>query len=287
MNIARHYRALLVALMLQVPFFGNAQDYLVFDIGGVLTTVDHIRLALHVGIWDIIAYPFLSWKNPAHLKKELFTALTEIGGAQKTEQGSHAASYQGLPHPELLCRWKRGEISGKELMATVAKALDAPDYKGILKQPIEKNVIKKILAMMVDPELLAEYTSPIENTKKLLHDCAKHKNVTFMILSNHDKELFEKLRKKPELEDVFKYFDEKNIFVSGKTGRLKPYASTYQNLKNNIKNFDPKKDRLFFFDDEQSNVDAASQQGFNAFYYASEYYSKIRACLVEYGLLSK
>lgn len=286
MNISHKFRIVLVAAMLQVPFLGNAEDFLVFDIGGVLTKVDRLPIALYAA-WDIIRYPFLAWKNPANLKKELFEALTEIGGSQKPEPGSSAASYEGTAHPELLCKFKRGEISGKQLMATVAKALDDPNYNGILKHPIEKTVIKKILAIMVDPDLLAGYTYPVENTKQLLHDCAQNKNVTFMILSNHDGELFDKLWEKPEFKEVFQYFDKKNVFVSGKTGRLKPYASTYQNLKNSIKDFNPEKDRLFFFDDEQANVDAAAQQGFNAFYYAKECYAKIRDSLVSHGVIKK
>lgn len=272
------FRLLLCAVLIHTAFIGHAQDYLVFDIGGVLTKVKNGRIALKCGIWDFIRYPFLTGKSPAHLKRVLFSALTEIGGVQRVEPGSCAATYEGTPHPKLLCDWKEGKISGKELMKIVTQAIDSPHYRGILKKPIEKAVIKKILEMMVSTDLLARYTHPNRKTVKLLRACAKNGNIRFMILSNHDKELFDKLFDKPELRKLFCYFERRDIFVSGHTGMLKPYASTYESLKNRI-NFDPHKDRIFFFDDEKTNVDEARKHGFIAYHYVKRNYKNIRRCL--------
>ncbi|MCK5632603.1 HAD-IA family hydrolase, partial [bacterium] len=229
-------------------------EAVVFDLGGVLIHTSKMTFIREIGLITLLKY-ILTLHNPKLMQKQMFEILHKIEPLDSNGPG--ALSPDGKQRlPQLMQDWLSGAKSSVELLEKANDFVDAGP--GLFDSGTQQRFIRTALNVMFSPKIFTKAISLFARAIKFVKQC-KERGLKILVLSNFDAESYELSREKyPEL---FELFEEKNIFISGKLGTIKPDPKIYQILLDQS-GLDPAS--CVFFDDQQENVDAAKQCGFNA-----------------------
>lgn len=151
--------------------------------------------------------------------------------------------------------WILGTVSGDEIVTKIKENIDKPEYDSFFKNQYERDLIKHGIEFVLLPEQLVELTEIIDEGLAFIETCKKN-DIELAIISNWDPASFVLAQNK--FNQLFAFFDEKNIVIPQMVGKTKPspeiYAFTVQRSHSNLKD-------CFFVDDSPTNVKGAQEYG--------------------------
>lgn len=228
--------------------------YVIFDLGDVLLKQNKASQYANIGIGNILLYG-MTLHNPMKLKNKMENIADQIHPIEdetlnaRTQNGSR-------PLSQLFRDWLSGKYSGQKSLEFATKFIEAHPEQFINKA--ERKSIKGIFKFAFTPKTLANMLRPVKAGIKFVQEC-KDQGFEVLILSNMDSGTYEALEENyPEL---FSLFEEKNIFISGDIGLIKPDYKIFQTVLS-VRRINP--EACVFFDDQQENVNAALACGINA-----------------------
>lgn len=237
---------------------------IIFDFGGVLGKTDEFKFAREIGLQNLASLGLSNIANivaldfsKLRLKEKVLEIMSELGAQQTCDNGL-TSKHEKTDLPEIMCKWLRGEIDGKDANKMVQEYLEKvykthPKING----EAEKNVLSKIISIMFDAEKLAAFTDPIDSSLKILHEliALKDKNYKLLMLSNWCEKSFNMIFKDPRMGQIFDCFDPKDIFISGQMGCMKPSNRSYEIILNHIKeNYGINPEECLMIDDQPENI---------------------------------
>jgi len=220
--------------------------HVVFDLGGVLLTTSTSKILNILGKWKLLLYTLKTGKNPKKIKQKIYKILNTM---QPTGNELDARDPFGDLLPGIMCDWQTGHKTGLEIINMIN-----PIISNTRASSIEKSMLKKLIILMFEPEKLATTIKIIQDGIACVRAC-KDRGYIVHILSNWDATSFDLIYNTyPEL---FRLFEQKNIFISGQRHMMKPDHACF----NAIKATDP--DAIYIMvDDQPENIKAARQCGF-------------------------
>ncbi|MCL5436633.1 MAG: HAD-IA family hydrolase [Candidatus Dependentiae bacterium] len=275
------------ALQLQLGAETSAQQLaqpkkvVILDMGGVLVDTARSGMAGEIGRLLCLRYAFSTLRNPAHIKEIAFRILDELAGKkQEPPVGCACAMADGVVMPYCMCNWMCG-ASGKEIIKEMLEKIDSGKYDGCFNGSTEKRLVRRLVSLIFDPEIMTKHTHPLKNGLKFVRSCAADENITLMILSNYGADAFEALYNKREAYKLFRHFKPSNIVVSGLIGTMKPYPSMYRYLIDQH-HLDPAD--CIYIDDQEENIEAAKNMGIkDSFLVKDGNFAKVYAFLEQEG----
>lgn len=275
---------LLLSLLLLLSSASAYSKVLIWDIGDVLYKTSEYGVARSIGLSHFIGYALFSWQNPKNIKPVLFDVLNQIP-CSPIPEGIQACTSKGTALPPIMCHWQAGTLSGDEIIRRAERHIETLSQEGYFMSRRERQLILKTIYAMFDPYTLAENMYPIRSGLRLFHRCAHETNNdgtprNYMIgLSNWDPtsfDIFYDLN-----ESALSHFDK--LFVSGKTGLIKPRKAAYEDLIKRLK-LNPKD--CLVIDDQEVNLKAAQELGFETFHVRRRNYRDLQHVLINCGALS-
>lgn len=237
-------------------------DTIIFDLGGTLIEPNTTYLASKMGVADYSLYSLFDGKSHEDLLFHVFDILSLIEGDQ--EGDIKVLTDKGVPFPQVLVSWHEGKISSQEILDEAYLLLDELCNMHFISKGREYNLVKNALNIMLDPEILAHSMTPIKKGRKLLKKiaaaCDDEGNPchSLYILSNWDKQSFDNLRDRRDIDELFSYFPTANITTSASIGCTKPHASTFKKFLDKHK---LKAEDCIFIDDQLENLKGAEACG--------------------------
>lgn len=227
----------------------------IFDLGGVLMDTNK-RVAIgHIGISKFLRY-LATFHIPRGIQKKLYDIMDQIkpldpyGPNALTPDGSRLL-------PQIFRDWLSGRHTCAQLLETVNSFID--NHPQLFANRAEQAIIRSAANTIFRPEAVAKIQRPVKAGIEFVKKCKK-RGLNLFILSNIDAKSYELFRKR--YPDLFNLFDERNIFISGQMGLIKPDPAIYEILLCEAR-IDP--DTCVFFDDQKENVESARACGISAF----------------------
>lgn len=276
-------KILLSILLLSSYIHGKV---LIWDFGGLLFEPDKLGVAREIGIKHFVSYLLFDWQNP-NIEEFLFHILSGIKSDYiMPDQGNFkpAGSAHGIPLPPIMCEWQAGTKTGFEIIKLAEKHIEALNKQRYFESEREKNLLKRTIRTMFNPEVLARNVYPVEEGVKLLKECAYAKNPdgtkkhTLIAFSNWDRLSFNSFYERNKR--VFRYFD--HIVVSGNIGLIKPYKEAFEYLINSLK-LNP--NECILLDDQKVNAQGAQACGMKAILIHGHDFDTLRIKLAQYGAI--
>ncbi len=258
----------------------------IFDLNGVLFTVNKGQAVSHLGLFDILSYS-IGGSDITKLEDKIFQLLNRMQPLFKTPHCARAAEWDkkltpmhhDQPLPRIMRDWMQGELSSEEILDKALPFIDTLDEQGFFKNNLEKKLVRKTLKMIFDVDTRCKMYKPIKSGIKLLKKC-KDLNHKVYLLSNMDSEFVELLKEKHP--DIFGLFD--GIVVSADVKAIKPYNSIYSQLIASH-NLDPS--ICYMIDDQPENIEGAKNAGMHGIQCDFNHYKAVRNELRECKVLPK
>ncbi len=275
-------RSLLLLLLLGIasPLYSKV---VIWDLGGVLFRRSNMKMASSIGISRFLGYWFFDRKNPfTQLEPVLFEVLDQIP-CPPLKDKRDACNKRGKPFPKVMSHWQAGTLSGADIIIQSKPCIERLEQEGFFVSRRERMLVEKTIEGMFDPLLLAQCMRPHSRTTRVFKECANalnkdgtQRNIN-IALSNWDPDSFACLKSRHSF--TFSHFD--HLVISGQCGYIKPWKSTYEFL---IKQYNLTPSECLFIDDQEENLRAAEELGFNT-YLMKNNYRELRRILVEFGAL--
>jgi HAD superfamily hydrolase (TIGR01509 family) len=249
----------------------EAEQAAIFDMGGVLVTIDKTGMGLDkIGKLGFARYLIGHLRSPSFIKKEVMRLYNEPTGTEKLSAEeeklkklfspfSDVRNYDGTPLPQLITIFQAGLLPSAECLEIIKKRSDDLYAKKQYKSLEEKNIILTLASTTFEPQWFADHTKAIPDGVELLRRFANNGDMP-MILSNWDKESFAIMKKK--FRDIFDRIEPENIFVSGEVHLLKPSKEIFELVMKKAGCSSDKK--CVFFDDQEENIKGAEACGLHA-----------------------
>jgi putative hydrolase of the HAD superfamily len=274
-------RKKLIFLLALTAFQINGK-VLLWDLGGVLYYPDKVGVARTIGLSNFLSYLILDMRNP-NIEAVLFDVLNHLGKAPRGKE-SLAGTAEGNLLPYAMCQWQAGMIDGPALIKKAFKQIEELARIDYFESNREKQLIKKTIRAIFDPEILARNVHPIDAGMKLLEACAHAKNRDGskknrnFVFSNWDRLSFDVFRRMNRFH--FRHFEK--IVISGHIGHIKPDKSAYEYLLTTY-NLDPRD--CILIDDQKINTDAARKCGIKTILITNGDYEEVHFKLKQFGAL--
>jgi FMN phosphatase YigB (HAD superfamily) len=275
-----------IAVLLLFSCLSHA-EIVIWDLGDVLFKQGKWGIARHIGLFTIADYIVRDLQLPwITVKPILFDIFSSLETPQE-KLTDRAPMHDGSRMPLIVCQWQAGLKTGAELIELLQKKVEELANKGYFVSGREKKVIWSSIQAMFDPAVLGQYTYALPDGIRLLHECATARDATgkkkhtMAILSNWDRESF--LITRARHSDIFSYFHESHIVISGTCGFYKPQEDIFTYC---LKRLGAQPHECIFIDDQKVNTDAAQRLGMRALQLVNKNYTHLRAELVRMGILS-
>lgn len=256
----------------------SSPKIIIWDLGNTLLSTNVFGFASEIGWKDFLLYPLLDWKNPLHIRTIVFTILDSLAEPQKGDVHS-IATCEGRVLPTVMCNWLTGKESGTQICHKAAKRVEEYDQAGYFISARQKRLVKKTLATMFNPQILAKHMRPIKKALKVLRECALQRDEygnphhKLYILSNWDPDSFKDLSISRGFQKILQFIDPKNILISGEIGTLKPHATIYEHF---IKKYKVKPADCILIDDQWENIQSAQKSGMSGILLEKRNYKKLK-----------
>lgn len=226
---------------------------LIFDLSGTVFKPRDTHIIAH----SLILYMWGTHKVP-NIYDELAITILERAYKNPVKTYNNIRLHNGKPVPPLICAWLSGEFTSHSALEIALSDFNTAiaQNKLISDQKIQK-IVEQNIKNFFDPVVLAHVMHAIPATLQIIQACAR-KQTPLFILSNWDRESFEMLYQSSQGQEVFKFFNPKNIFISGTSDSLKPEPAIFTYFLNQTA-LDPA--TCFFIDDQPENIEQAQKMG--------------------------
>ncbi|MGA9530950.1 MAG: HAD-IA family hydrolase [Candidatus Babeliales bacterium] len=233
---------------------------IIFDLDGVIFTIPRYDAFRYLGLVNSVKLFFL-WGGSTSITQKMFTLLDLITLPLQEEallannKQQPSTTYNGFSLPYIMQEWLCGTYSTEFVLSFCIEKIELVEKTELSKQ--EKKLFIKMLHLFFDPAIRASLYKPIPEGIALLKHCKKL-NYQIFLLSNNDTALVTLLQEK--YPEIFSLFDQ--LIISEEVKLAKPDPAIFEYVLNHY-HLDPTK--TYFFDDQDINVQAASETGIAAF----------------------
>lgn len=224
----------------------------IFDLDGVLFKENKPAFAKKIGISELAKYTIKNWTTPETMCFDTLESISKQEGIQHEIPLTH----RGRTMPCCIMEWQLGKKSHIQVRKELADHIDLLATKNHFKNDQEKNLTKRILDISLNPEHLAELTSPVPSMVQLAKQL-KANGYRLYLLSNLAREHYEILQKNHP--DIAQLFD--GIVISAHVNMLKPHKKIYEHV---LRHYNLNAQECIFIDNQQENVDAAQACGIDS-----------------------
>lgn len=262
----------------------NQSFLLIWDSAQTLTTIHKWGIIKEIGFFRFLCMLAHGY-TPASLRKRIYEIFIAYEGEQvinplngedyvRDEYGTK------LPH-FIVHKWLSSQLTDKEILDRIDTCVDQWASKQKYVSNFEKSSLKKTMYVVLSAESIAKNTRPIKKAINIVKKCHE-KKYTQYILSNWQKEAFEKIFHSNNNQSLFAYFNPHNVISSGACGLVKPHRSIFEHIliKNNLK-----AEECLFIDDQEENVHQARACGMQAVLLKRGNYKKLEQDLRKLNVL--
>jgi FMN phosphatase YigB (HAD superfamily) len=218
-------------------------------------------------------------KTLSHLECKALSILEETGKQLSTPEMLILLP-SGHPAPEIICSWYAGKITQEQAIHKVTAALEKNNL--IISSHEEKITLQNMLIAVFNPILLGEHLFPIAQGLELLEQCAHNRQNKLFVLSNIDPYSFTYFYTTLPGKLLFRYFDQKNICISGQVGAIKPHREIYDYFLSTYK-LEPKS--CIFIDNQPENFYWPRQFGISCVELKENDYNQLKTDLASFKIL--
>lgn len=244
------------------PSQQNTQFVIVWDVGGVLATVNKRNMVFNdLGIWYILKTAWCG-ATPSKMRQWMYEALQQYSGPQEDAVFGRQPvdDDTGTIVPAFMAEtWLCSHIPNNQILEHIACAVEQwnPTYP---VSSLQRSLVKQTLMTALSAEVLGKNTLCIPAALALVKAFASH-GVPQYILSNFEKEAFNIMLNNPHNAELFSYIPEQNRTISGMCKLAKPHHSIYKHFEAHH-NLDSS--HIIFIDDQLRNIQAARECGWTA-----------------------
>ncbi len=282
----RHQTLILISglALLSLPGTAFSRD-VIWDLGGTLIRRSNLSQLKAVGFWNAARLYFQHGNSISKLMRTTMWNILNLYEHNAKPHATQALDPSGAPLPVLMQDWLIGNKTSADL-ATIAQEL-ADKYTGFYSNT-HKKMIKNTFDWMFTPASYAASWVPIKKALKILSKVKNKKDAQnkpanrIFMLSNFDKDTFDRIKQRPRNKKIFKHFHDNDLFVSAPLRDIKPRRSAFQKLLDS-KNIDIR--NALLIDDQEENCKAFVEMGGKAIHVPDGDFKNVRKQLEEWGVL--
>lgn len=256
------------------PFAPAAIKHIIWDSALTLVSVRRWSFIREIGLLRSLGMLIRGF-TPKKTRQRIYDILTHSEGVQSIDVQSgedYVRDETGVILPAFIVeKWLASKLSDAQIIELIDLYVDAWASAHHTTSRFENISIKKIMHAVFAAESIVRNTKPIKKASHLVKKCGA-KKYTQYILSNWQKESFEKIYALPRNQGLFSFFSHENIISSGSCGLVKPHRSIFEYLlnKNNLN-----AQECLFIDDQEENIRQARACGMQAILLERGNYKKL------------
>ncbi len=255
----------------------DAPTHLLWDLGNTLVAINSFSMARYLGLTDMMLYSLIERKPHREIFDKAVALLALL--SDREAEISLATAY-GKPIPPLVRQWLTGDITRAQTNRFLERdSLESYVPKGFFSSKREARLVKKLLEALTQPETFTAATRMIKEGIRLLEECAAqydeqgNQRNTLFVLSNWDPYSFKTMLEATHLQDLFTYFERKNLIISGEVGLIKPYQEIYSYV---LATYQLTPSQCVLIDDQVENILGAQHMGMHAILFKEGNYEEVR-----------
>lgn len=229
----------------------------IFDLTGVLFTIDKLKFVKQLGFWRTFMYALTERKNPVD---RYLKTLHEL--AQREPQTGPQLQHYDYFFPKSVSALLMGKAVGSDVASKLISDIEILDREGFFSSQREYELIRHITTLAFATDRQVASFKPIKPMIALVKELRSKPSVKLFLLSNLDEPSFRSLEN--IYSDFFTLFD--GITVSSRVHMIKPYENIYQHVLSTYQ-IDPQK--ALFIDDQPENIATARTLGLKTVHFTS------------------
>ena len=264
--------------------FRTSDKAVIFDLNGVLFSVNQQQAITHLGFLDMIAYTTVQGKKVADLQDKVIDVLDSMRDQFDSPHCKTAVTESLIPlvdgraMPHCMRDWMQGELSAQEILDKVMPHVQSLDGESYFCCRQEKALVKKTLQLLFDPTMRSMMYYPIKSGVQLVKQC-KQAGHRVYLLSNMDTEFMDLLiAKHPHIFDLFD-----GIVVSAQAKAIKPYGPIYKSF---LKTYALHPSNCYLIDDQEENLEGAKKFGIKGIHCDDKDFGFVKKELKRFNLLA-
>jgi len=231
--------------------------YIIFDLVGVIFTLNKYQLFRTIGIVHILWYMITHFKNPLIT---CFSLLRIMYDEQKQSERP-LIFYKNIPLPDCISAFMLGDMSHEEVLQKIHTFLDRKDMEGYFSSAYEKHIITELIDTLFDSTKTTQFIYPVNTTIDIIKKLKQH-GFQIILLSNLDTTSYQLLNHL--FPKVFALFNDH--IISAQVKLLKPYKEIFFYV---LKKYAISAQECLFIDDQKENVIAARSIGIDSILFRS------------------
>lgn len=243
---------------------------IVFDLVGVLFSIDKVGIFREMGVPMVMKYVMTHHKDPFSVAYAVLNTMHT-----NESQDYQVIKFKDFFLPRCISEWQQGKKTNREALKEIEAFIHTPACAPVFESERERSVINSIIKTLFDGDCLTTYMRPIDQSIMLVQDLKMHTPYRLFLLSNFDTEAMKRLYSL--YPAFFEQFD--GIVVSGDAGVLKPYPEMYDYLADRH-NLHPRES--LFIDDQYENIVGAQQRGYHTIHFKNPW--QVRCALKEFDV---
>lgn len=245
---------LLISLQLtSAPNIQPSQKHaIIFDLTNVVIKENQIGFAKKIGYGNLASYAITHWKNPGHRCLDM---LQEISN-HETQKPHITITLQKRTMPRCLVELQEGKKTCAQARDEIAQAMQMLDEQKFFSSTKEKELMKDIMNLVLDPQTVTTMIEPVKSTMHLIQKL-KAAGHSVYCCGNAPEELYATAQQK--FPDVIEHFD--GVTISSHIKSAKPGDAILKHLLE-THNLNPA--HCIVIEDQEEAADTAKKLGMQA-----------------------
>jgi len=245
---------------------------IIFDLTGVAIDINKKELFKIIGIWPVLRYVAMHWKDPL---KVTFNTLQTLY-RQEDKKDYPLIKYKEYFLPYGISLWMRGLQSNEQTLHDLNADIEKLAATGYFGSVDEKNLVLRIVDAVFNADYIATVGQRNNDILDFVQQLRNNGTYKLFVLSNFDVDSFDAFTK--IAPHFFAALD--GVVISSRVHMIKPYEDIYNHLLS-THNLNPQS--CIFIDDQQENIDAANALGIVGIHYTG--FAKLMRSLEKIGVV--
>lgn len=191
----------------------SQKNIIVFDLTNIVIKENQIGFAKKIGYGTLASYAITHWKNPGHRCLDM---LHEISN-HESQKPHITLTLQKRTLPRCLVELQEGKKTCAQAKEEIMQAITLLDEQHFFGSVKEKELMKDIMSLVLDPQTVTAMIEPVKSTLQLIQKLKATGHPVYCC-ANAPEELYATAQQK--FPDVIEHFD--GIVISSHIKTIKP-----------------------------------------------------------------
>jgi HAD superfamily hydrolase (TIGR01509 family) len=225
---------------------------IIFDLTNIVIKENQIGFAKKIGYGTLASYAITHWKNPGYRCLDMLHEISNL----ESQKPHIVLTLQKRTMPRCLVELQEGKKNCAQAREEIAQAMQMLDQQNFFASVKEKELMKDIMDLVLDPQAVTKMIEPVKSTTQLIQKLKEAGHPVYCC-ANAPEELYATSSQK--FDHVLQHFN--GIVISSHIKEIKPGEAILKHLVE-THNLNPA--HCIVIEDQEEAATTATKMGMQA-----------------------